>query len=225
MRYTEMSPTTEQQLIVRAATGDLDAFNRLVLLYQGLAYSIALRTLQDGDAAADAVQESMVKAFRSIGGYAGGSFKSWMLRIVINTCYDVLRLRKRRRLVSLEEFVAGDEGAAETAGYGHGRMYGGSSARELEDPGERPDTYTQRMELRRLIEEGIAGLPADQRVALMLCDVHGYAYDEIGEITGMPMGTVKSRINRARARLRTHLLQHPDLLPGAFTLPPRVACA
>jgi RNA polymerase sigma-70 factor (ECF subfamily) len=197
----------EQQLIAQATQGDLDAFNQLVLLYQNLAYSVAYRTLQDGDAAADAVQESMIKAFRNLSNFQGGSFKSWIIRIVVNTCYDMLRSQKRRRTDSLDDFDDDEEG---------GREYGGEYSAQLEDRTERPDAYVQRMELSQLIEHGIARLPADQRLALTLCDVHGYAYEEISELTGMPMGTVKSRINRARAKLREYLLLYPELLPASF---------
>lgn len=137
---------------------------------------------------------------------SGGSFKSWIIRIVVNTCYDALRSRKRRRTDSLDDF--GDDD--------YGTDGGSDYSPQLEDPAERPDAYVQRMELSQLIEQGIARLPADQRLALTLCDVHGYAYEEISEITGMPMGTVKSRINRARAKVREYLWQYPELLPASF---------
>jgi RNA polymerase sigma-70 factor (ECF subfamily) len=199
----------DQALIAQAAHGDLEAFNQLVLRYQNLAFSVAYRTLQDTDGAADAVQESMIKAFRSIGSFGGGSFKSWIIRIVVNTCYDHLRSRKRRRTDSLDDFALDDEAGAE--GWGSGDYNA-----QLEDPGERPDAYVQRMELSQLIEYSIGRLPPDQRLALTLCDVHGYTYEEISELTGMPMGTVKSRINRARTRVREYLLQYPELLPPSF---------
>lgn len=199
MHTDRLASDAEQQLIRNAAAGDLEAFNQLVLAYQNLAYSVAFRTLQDDEAAADAVQESLIKAFRSLGTFQGGSFKSWIIRIVVNTCYDQLRSRRRRRIDSLDDFTED-----------------GNFAPQLEDPAERPDTFVQRMELGSLIEQGIQGLPPDQRLALTLCDVHGYAYEEISEMTGMPMGTVKSRINRARVKLRDFLLQYPELLPSAF---------
>jgi RNA polymerase sigma-70 factor, ECF subfamily len=199
MREATLPANAEQQLVAQAAAGSLDAFNQLVLIYQNLAYSVAFRTLQDEDAAADAVQESMIKAFRSLSSFQGGSFKSWIIRIVVNTCYDSLRSRRRRPTDSLDDFGEDND-----------------SSPQLEDPAERPDTYVQRMELSALIEQGIRRLPAEQRLALTLCDVHGYAYEEISEMTGMPMGTVKSRINRARAKLREYLLQFPELLPASF---------
>lgn len=194
-----LSEAAEQATIAQATAGDLDAFNRLVLAYQNLAYSVAYRTLQDEDAAADAVQESFIKAFRGLRGFQGGSFKSWMIRIVVNTCYDVLRSKQRRPTDSLDDMP--DDGEHSV---------------QLEDPAESPESYIQRRELSQLIEAGITRLPPDQRLVLTLCDVHGYAYEEISEMTGMPMGTVKSRINRARAKLRDYLLQYPELLPASF---------
>jgi RNA polymerase sigma-70 factor (ECF subfamily) len=191
--------TPEQAVIAQATSGDLDAFNQLVLAYQQLAYSVAYRTLQDQDAAADAVQDSFIKAYRALATFQGGSFKSWLVRIVVNTCYDSLRSKLRHPAASLDDLPVDSEHAG-----------------QLIDPAESPERFVQRMELSQLIEQGIADLPADQRLALTLCDVHGYAYEEISELTGMPMGTVKSRINRARAKLRDYLLQYPELLPASF---------
>ena len=199
MHAENATQDAEQQLIGRAAAGELDAFNQLVLIYQNLAYSVAYRTLQEQDAAADAVQESFIKAFRSLHSFQGGSFKSWIIRIVVNTCYDSLRSHRRRAADSIDDFAED-----------------GEYAPQLEDRAEAPEAYAQRMELSALIERGIHDLPPDQRLALTLCDVHGYAYEEISEMTGMPMGTVKSRINRARAKLRDYLLQYPELLPSTF---------
>jgi RNA polymerase sigma-70 factor (ECF subfamily) len=189
----------ESSLIGRAQSGDLAAFNQLVLEYQGLAYSLALRTLQDADGAADATQKSFIKAYRAIGDFHGGSFKSWMMRIVVNTCYDELRSLQRRAADSLDD-LAED----------------GEHTPYLVDRRESPQAHVERMELSALIELGIRLLPIEQRTVLVLCDVHGYAYEEIAEITELPMGTVKSRINRARTKLRDYLLQQPELLPSTF---------
>lgn len=190
---------SEEVTIQRAMQGDLEAFNALAVAYQQLAYSVAWRTLQDSDAAADAVQESFIKAFRAMPGFQGGSFKSWLIRIVVNSCYDYLRSRQRRPTDSLDDLAVDEEHAS-----------------EAEDPAESPESYVERMELSQLIERGVAALPAEQRLVLTLCDVHGYQYDEISALTGMPMGTVKSRINRARSKLRDYLWQYPELLPTAF---------
>lgn len=199
MRTSTATALDEQQIITQAQSGDLDAFNQLVVLYQNLAFSVAYRTLQDEEGAADAVQESFVKAYRALATFQGGSFKSWLIRIVVNTCYDALRSRQRRRTDSLDDLLVDEDHAP-----------------QWEDPTPTPESYVERMELTQLIERGIATLPAEQRLALTLCDVHGYAYEEISAVTGMPMGTVKSRINRARTRLRDYLLQYPELLPASF---------
>lgn len=197
--HVTSSTPGEAEVIAQAVAGDLAAFNQLVVAYQNLAYSVAYRTLQDDASAADVVQESFIKAYRSIGAFQGGSFKSWIIRIVANTCYDLLRSRQRKLTDSLDDLVESDDYAP-----------------QLIDPADTPHTYVERMELSALIERGIQALPPDQRLVLTLCDVHGYTYDEIAEMTGVPMGTVKSRINRARTRVRAYLLQYPELLPPAF---------
>ena len=189
----------ENQTVKRALNGDLGAFNQLVLTYQRLAFSVAYRMLQDEDAAADAVQESFIKAYRALHTFRGGVFKSWLLRIVVNTCYDVLRARQRYPTDSIEDEPGEEEYAP-----------------QLVDNTESPHDYAERMEVSELIEHGIRSLPADQRLVLVLCDVHGYAYEEISEITRVTMGTVKSRISRARSRLRDFLLQKPELLPASL---------
>lgn len=197
------TPPDEQQAIARALAGETDAFNELVIKYQRLAYSVAYRMLQNEESAADAVQDSFVKAYRALSGFKGGLFKSWLLRIVVNTCYDVLRVQQRYVSEPIEDEPNGDQ--EETRG-----------SHQLIDNNESPDDYVERMELSSYIELGIRNLPPDQRLVLVLCDVHGYSYEEIAEITGYPMGTVKSRISRARTKLRDYLLQHPELLPSSF---------
>ena len=189
----------ESVLIQRSLAGEIEPFNELVLHYQGLAFSVAYRMLQDSEAAADAVQDSFVKAFRALHTFKGGNFKAWLLRIVTNTCYDVLRSRQRRATESLDDLPVEQE-------YAH----------QLLDDAESPEQHAERMELNSAIEQGIQSLPPDQRLALILCDVHGYAYEEIAEITQMPIGTVKSRISRGRAKLRNYLYRQPELLPSTF---------
>ncbi len=98
----------EQALIRAAQRGDLNAFNELVLLYQGRVYNLAYRIMGDGDAAADASQEAFISAYRAIGGYRGGSFRAWLMRIVTNACYDELRRRRRRPASSLEALYVAD---------------------------------------------------------------------------------------------------------------------
>ncbi len=186
----------QQSLIERSLNGDLAAFNHLVVEYQNLAYSVAYRLLNDSDGAADAVQDSFIKAFRALDSFRGGNFKSWLMRIVTNTCYDVLRARQRRKTDSLDALPVENEYIP-----------------ELTDHSESPHQYVERQELSQLISAAILDLPDDQRVSIVLCDVEGYSYEEIAEITEVAIGTVKSRISRAHGKVRDYLIQHPELLP------------
>jgi len=192
----------EQALIAAAQAGDLPAFNQLILRYQGLAYNVAYRILDDPDAAADATQDGFIKAFRRVGQYRGGSFKAWLLRIITNTCYDALRGRKRRPTTSLESDEDEDSD---------------HDIRWL-DAGERPDAYVMRQELAAAIQAAIQKLPPDQRITLILSDIEGLDYQEIAEATHVALGTVKSRLSRARARLRDLLLAQEELLPPQYRL-------
>jgi len=189
----------EETLIQCSLQGDKNAFNQLILHYQGLAYSVAYRTLRDTETAADAVQDSFLKAYRALNTFEGGNFKAWLLRIVTNTCYDLLRSQQRRPTDSLDDLPVEHEYIP-----------------HLVDATESPTQYAERMELNQVIEAGIEMLPPEQRVTLVLCDIHGCSYEEIAEITGTAMGTVKSRLSRGRARLRDYLYQRPELLPTTF---------
>jgi RNA polymerase sigma-70 factor (ECF subfamily) len=191
----------EVQAIQAAQQGDLAAFNRLVMAYQGIAYNVAYRIVGDTDAAADACQEAFLSAFKGIQRFRGGSFKSWILRIVTNACYDQLRYKGRRPADSLEE-------VAQNPDYSP-RLVNGR---------ERPEEHAMRQELSGVIQAGINSLPPDQRAVLVLSDVQGFAYQEIADITGISLGTVKSRLSRARTRLRDYLREHQELLPAQYRL-------
>ncbi len=193
------SATSQEQLIQQSLRGELGAFNQLVVQHQGLAFSVALRMLRDTASAEDAVQESFIKAFRALESFRGGSFKSWLLRIVSNTCYDVLRSRKRYATDSLDDLPVEQEYAS-----------------QLVDAAADPAFHAERMELGGAIERAMQQLPPDQRLVVILCDIHGYSYEEIAETTEQPLGTVKSRISRGRVKLRSLLQQHPELLPAEF---------
>jgi RNA polymerase sigma-70 factor (ECF subfamily) len=193
----------EQALIAAAQRGSLPAFNQLILHYQGLAYNVAYRLLGDADSAADATQDGFIKAFQKLNQYRGGSFKAWMLRIITNTCYDTLRARKRRPTSSLEP--EDEDSDSEHDG-------------RLLDPAERPDAYVLRQELASVIQSAIELLPPDQRTALVLADIEGLDYEEIAEATNSALGTVKSRLSRARAKMRDMLMAQKELLPAQYRL-------
>jgi RNA polymerase sigma-70 factor (ECF subfamily) len=190
--------TDEQTLIQDAQRGHLDAFNELVLLYQNQAYNVAYRIMGDSDSAEDATQEAFISAYRAISRYRGGSFRAWLLRIVTNACYDELRRRKRRPTSSLEALYVTDVAPGDPFVNG----------------AEGPEAYAQRQDLNQALHAGLQTLPPDQRVVLVLSDVQGYDYREIAEITGVSLGTVKSRLSRARAKMRDFLLDQGELLPG-----------
>jgi RNA polymerase sigma factor (sigma-70 family) len=192
----------EASLIAAAQQGKVDAFNELVLAYQHQVYNLAYRILSDPASAADATQEAFISAFQNLARFRGGSFRSYLLRIVSNRCYDELRRRKRRPATSFEDFGEMDEEANPTLINGH----------------ERPEEYAERQEMARVIQAGIETLPPDQRVTLVLSDVHGLSYQEIAEVTNVSLGTVKSRLARARGKLRDHLHSNEELLPTRYRL-------
>jgi len=191
----------EPALIAAAQQGELPAFNQLILHYQGLAYNVAYRIMGDPDSAADATQDSFVKAFQRLHQYRGGSFKAWLLRIITNTCYDALRARKRRPAASLEREDEDPE-------HDH----------RLLDTAEQPDAYVLRRELAELLQSAIEQLPVDQRTTLVLADIEGLDYAEIAETMGTALGTVKSRLSRARAKVRDILQAQGELLPARYRL-------
>ena len=192
----------EKALIDAARRGDIGSFNRLVLSYQSMVYNLAYRILGDGDAAADATQDAFLSAFKAIGKFRGGSFKAWLLRIVTNACYDQLRFKQRRPTTSLDALLVLES----------------APVQPLTDRGELPEEYAVRQELNRAIQVGIGTLPPEQRIALVLSDVQGLSYQEIAEVTGASLGTVKSRLSRGRGKLRDFLLEQRELLPSRYRL-------
>jgi RNA polymerase sigma-70 factor, ECF subfamily len=194
----------EQTLIRAAQRGDLEAFNQLVLLYQDFLFRIALNILHDEDAAADAVQQALLSAFRNLRGFRGGSIRSWLGRIVVNASYDGFRRDVRARSLPLEMFNQDDE-EMEPAAW-------------LADPGPSPEAQAETGELLDAIQTSLENLPEQYRLALVLVDVEGLSYDEAAAALDVPKGTIKSRLARARNTLRTLLQRYPDLIPAAYTL-------
>lgn len=195
----------EVALIKAAQKDDLDAFNRLVLAYQERSFNIAYRILGDPEAAADATQDGFISAYRNIKKFRGGSFRSWVLRIITNTCYDELRRQKRRPTTPLEPLVISTGETLENPDW-------------LEDPGELPEMAAQRAELSEAIQHCVNRLDPDFRIAVILIDVQGINYKEAAAIIGKPLGTVKSRLARARTRIKDCLQGFRELLPTQFRL-------
>jgi len=194
----------ENALIHEAQNGDLDAFNRLVLAYQDSLYNTALRILGDEDQAADATQEAFISAFRHITSFRGGSFKAWLLRTVTNACYDELRRKQRRPTTPLEPATDDDEEI--------------ESPRWLADTSMTPEQKSEADELEHAIQHCLNALPTDFRTVVVLADIQGLDYSEIADSIRTPLGTIKSRLARARLRLRECLQGFRELLPASFRL-------
>lgn len=190
----------EGDLIKASQQGDINAFNQLVLTHQQTVYNLAYRIIGEAEEAEDVTQDVFISAYRGLPKFRGGSFKGWLLRIATNSCYDRIRHHRRHPQTSLEETVIEDGGpvSSETS----------------------PDEHALRQELASYIQRGLASLPPEMRVVVVLSDVQDMSYDDIAKITRSSLGTVKSRLSRGRAHLRDYLLQQRELLPTRFRLVP-----
>ena len=205
----ELEREDEAPLIARSQSGDVNAFNQLVLHYQQTVYNVILRMLGDRDTAADVAQETFIAAYRAIQSFRGGtSFRAWLLRIATNQACDHWRRTNRHPVDSLDSVM--DEG----------EPHGVSLLDTLvtTEQAANPEEFLLNQELQALIQKGLRELPLDQRVAVVLCDVQGLSYEEIAASTQTSLGTVRSRIARGRARLRDYLYKHRELLPRNYRL-------
>ncbi len=189
-------------LIETAKRGDPDAFNLLVLKYQDLLYRISLRIVQDECGAEDAVQNAFIQAFQNIRSFRGGSFKSWLARVAVNASYDELRRTKRHISTPLEQFNQEGEEI--------------ESPMWMTDPSAGPQELVESHELQRALQECIRALIPDYRLMVILVDIEGMSYEEAARIARVPVGTVKSRLARARMQLRSALKKFGNLLPSAY---------
>jgi RNA polymerase sigma-70 factor (ECF subfamily) len=182
-------------LVERARGGDLDAFNDLVVCYQDQLFGLIVRMVPDRDQASDCVQEAFFSAYRNLAGFRGGSVRSWLNRIAVNAAMDIQRARKRRPVQPYPELE--DESWQPPAG---------------EDAD--PVTTALTTERHRAINVALATITNDQRAAIVLFDVEGFDYAEIAEMTGVSLGTVKSRIHRGRLAMREQLIDRMELFRG-----------
>jgi RNA polymerase sigma-70 factor (ECF subfamily) len=177
----------ETDLVQSASQGDLNAFNQLVLAHQQAAFNVAFHMLYD-ESAEDITQNAFIAAYRGLDRFWGGSFRTWLLRIVTNKCYDEVRRRKSHPHLPLE---CTDEDGEEI-----------DSPAWLVDAGPTPEESLERKELRQALSACLAGLREEYRLAVVLVDLQGLDYLEASRALGVPVGTVKSRLARGRARLR-----------------------
>jgi RNA polymerase sigma-70 factor, ECF subfamily len=191
----ELRRTRDRHLVERARGGDLEAFNDLVGLYQDYLFALVVRVVGDRDAASDAVQEAFFSAYRNLERFRGDSFRSWLSRIALNAATDILRQRKRR---PAEPYPEWEDDAWQPP------------APESDAP-ERVAMLRSRS---RLLATALLQITHDQRTAIVLYDIEGYDYQEIADMTGVSLGTVKSRIHRGRLALRDVLASDMELLRG-----------
>jgi len=192
----------ESTIIKSAQNGDLEAFNELVLKYQDMMYRIALRILNDEPAADDATQNAMIQAFRNVKSFRGGSFRSWLARVTVNASYDELRRWRRQPSLSLEQ-VNNDGEEIESLPW-------------MMDLSAGPEENYESVEIRDAIQRAVKALIPDYRLVVILVDVEGMSYEEAARIARIPVGTVKSRLARARMQLRKALQSQQNLLPAAY---------
>ena len=202
MKALQNTSTPEKTLIRAAQRGDLDAFNELILRYQSLLFGIALRLLNDEDVAADAVQEALISAFRRFHTFRGDSLRSWLARVAVNACYDEMRKKRRQHSVPLEQYNAeGDE--IETSYW-------------LVDAQADPEVQFEASELETAIQKSLNKLPPIYRLMLVLVDIEGLSYEEAALAAHVPVGTVKSRLARARLQMQKSLQAAGELLPSSY---------
>lgn len=183
-------------LIEQAREGSLEAFNSLVECYQDHLFALVVRMVPDRDQAADAVQEAFFSAYRNLHRFRGGSVRSWLSRITVNAAMDLQRRKKRRPAQPYPELE--DETWQPPAG-----------------PDADPEQTAMGDERTRVLTAALALIAPDQRTAIVMYDVEGYDYAEIADITGVSLGTVKSRIHRGRLALREQLAGQMSLFRGS----------
>lgn len=187
------APSEDELLMREAQRGDLDAYNELVLRHERAVFSVCFRLLRDYALAEDAAQDTFIRAWTNAHTFRGGEVRPWLLRIATNRSYDILRAKGRRPSGSLDAELFEIEPVWTT---------------QVID--ESPDSAALRSELAIRLERALHDLPEDQRAVVILSDIQGCSYEEVAAATGAALGTVKSRLSRARARLRQVLTDDPE---------------
>lgn len=189
---------TERELVSRARAGDTAAFEQLMLDNQDRVYTLCLRMTGDREDALDLAQEAFFNAWRGLSSFQGNSsFSTWVYRLASNACIDFLRKRKRRQQGESPHSLDDEE----------------APLPEPADPRGSPEEELERRELRRAVERGLQALPDHHRQVLVMRELSGMSYQEIGAVLDLDLGTVKSRIARARLALKKFLVQE-----GNFSL-------
>ncbi|CCO09298.1 RNA polymerase sigma factor [Desulforamulus hydrothermalis] len=196
-------PLEDQLLVERSKKGDREAFEHLVQLYENKVYTIAYRLMGNHADAADLAQEAFIKIYQALPNFRGdSSFSTWIYHITVNVCRDELRKRQRRPTVSL------DEPAAD----------GNNNTYEIRSVAPGPEEMLDRSETQAMIQQCLNALSDDYRTILVMREIQELSYEEIADILGCSLGTVKSRLSRARQALKEKISQQMS-----FTSPKRMA--
>lgn len=188
-----MTDQKEKELIAKAKQGDLSAFEALILKHEKIVYNVALRMMNHSEDARDISQEVFLKAYRSLAQFdERAAFSTWLYRITHNTCIDEMRKRKGKQSYSLEEELESEDGTMQ---------------RQVADAGDTPEKRLLREEEKSEILRALDTLSAEHKAAIVLRDIKGLSYEEIAEILELSLGTVKSRISRARNQLKTEIIK------------------
>src|SRR5512146_1455110 len=187
---------TDEELVARSRGGDVDSFNQLILRWERPIYALAYRVIGREDEARDVCQEAFLRAFRALPGFKGqAKFSSWLYRITLNLCRDWIR---RQRLAPVSQMPE-DMDISELAA--------------AQGPVESIEDMVARRELSSVVEEAMALLPDEQRTAIILKEYHGMTFQEIADMQGCPLSTVKTRLYQGLTVLRRHLEKNGQLRP------------
>ena len=189
---------TDEDLVARSRGGDVDSFNQLILRWERPIYALAYRVIGREEDARDVVQETFLRAFRALPGFKGqAKFSSWIYRIALNLCRDWIRRQKRTPVVQLPE----DAEAVERLAY--------------REPVDSVEDLVARKELSAVVADAMALLPEEQRTAIILKEYHGMTFQEIAELQGVPLSTVKTRLYQGLTVLRRNLEKQGQMVPAA----------
>lgn len=187
----------DEELVLKAIEGDQKSFEELVYKYEKLVYSICYKMFKNDQDSLDFTQETFIKVYKNMSNAIGkGSFKSWICTIATNTCIDELRKRKNKYTLSLDDTFENDSKNAKI------------------DPPDKSPTPLEKIiedENSELLAKAIGNLSEDNKSIIIMRDVEGYSYDEIAKFLGISLGTVKSRISRARKKLQKNYIELMEL--------------
>jgi RNA polymerase sigma-70 factor, ECF subfamily len=188
--------STDEELVARSRGGDADSFNQLILRWERPIYALAYRVIGREEDARDVCQETFLRAFRALPGFKGeAKFSSWVYRICLNLCRDWMRKQRRAPTMQMPEGVDPIEMASERG------------------PIESIETLVERRELSGVVAEAMALLPEEQRMAIILKEYHGMTFQEIADLQGCPLSTVKTRLYQGLTVLRRHLEKNGQMAP------------